>query len=78
MTNLDMIGRVVRTVEYNTGDGGPETIGAHNIRTHLCANATYPVEEVNRAIRDALERGDLVEREDGYVPADADTYRKYL
>lgn len=74
----EMIGRVVRTTEYNTGDGGPEAIGAHNIRVHLCANSKYPVEEVNKAIATALERGDLVEQEDGYVPAKSDTYRQYL
>lgn len=82
MTNIDedMIGRIVRTVEYNTGDGGPEAIDATQIRVHLCANGNYPVDDVNRAIAAALERGDLVEHEEknGYVTADPETYRKYI
>ncbi|WP_122088748.1 hypothetical protein [Halalkalicoccus subterraneus] len=74
----EMIGRVVRTVEYNTGNDGSEAISAAQIRVHLCANSTYPVEAVNQAIATALERGDLVEQNGNYAPASPDTYRKYL
>ncbi|KYH23795.1 hypothetical protein HAPAU_38740 [Halalkalicoccus paucihalophilus] len=74
----EMIGRVVRTVEYNTGNGASEAISAAQIRTHLCANSIYPVEAVNRAIATALERGDLVEKNGKYASASPDTYRKYL
>ncbi|ADJ16673.1 hypothetical protein HacjB3_16616 (plasmid) [Halalkalicoccus jeotgali B3] len=73
-----MIGRVVRTVEYNTGNGGSEAISTAQIRVHLCANSIYPVEAVNRAIATALERGDLVEQNGKYASASSDTYRKYL
>ena len=70
----EVIDRVVRTVEYNTGDGGPNAIDVAQIRVHLCANSQYPIKEVNQAIVAALERGDLVEQEDGYVPAEPETY----
>lgn len=53
----EMIGWVVRTVEYNTGHGGSEAISAAQIRLHLCANSTYPIEAVNQAIATALECG---------------------
>ena len=33
----------------------------------FCANAQYAVDDSNRALADALEAGDLVEVEDGYV-----------
>ena len=62
--------RVVRTVEYNTGGSAPDALDADHIRVHLCANAQYAVDDINRAIVDALEAGDLVEVEGGYVIAD--------
>lgn len=74
----EMVDRVVRTVEYNTGNGGSEAISATQIRVHLCANSTYPVEAINQAIAAVLERGDLVEQNGKYAPASPDTYRKYL
>lgn len=44
--------RVVRTVGYNTGDGEslPDALDADHIRVHLCANAQYSIEAINRAI----------------------------
>jgi hypothetical protein len=59
--------RVVRTVAANTAGSGPDAIDADHIRVHLCANSGYPVEQVNRAIADCLEAGELIETEDGYV-----------
>lgn len=38
----------------------------------------YPIETVNKAIAAAPERGDSVEQNDGYAPAEPDTYWKYL
>ena len=60
--------RVVRTVDYNTGYANcPDALDADHIRVHLCANAQYAAEDINRAIADALEAGELVEVEGGYV-----------
>ena len=61
--------RVVRTGDYNTGGSAPDSLDADHIRVHLCANAQYAVDNINRAIADALEAGELVEREGGYVVA---------
>lgn len=68
-----IVDRVVRTVEYNTGGGSPEAIDAHHVRVHLCVNGEYLVEAVTNAITAAVKRGDLVEREGGYATADADS-----
>ena len=62
--------RVVRTGDYNTGGSAPDALDADHIRVHLCANGGYSVEAINRAIVDALEAGELVEVEGGYVVAD--------
>lgn len=62
--------RVIRTVEHNTGGSAPDALDTDHIRVHLCANGGYPVGEINQAIADALEAGDLVEVEGGYVVAD--------
>lgn len=61
--------RVVRTVEANTVGSGPDALDADHIRVHLCANSGYPVEQVNQAIADALEAGELLEVDGGYVVA---------
>ena len=62
--------RVVRTVDYNTGfENCPGALDADHIRVHLCANAQYAVDDINRAIADALDAGELVEVEGGYVVA---------
>ena len=52
------------------GGSAPDALDADHIRVHLCANGGYPVDEINRAIADALEAGELVEVEGGYVVAD--------
>ena len=62
--------RVVRTVDYNTGGSAPDALDADHIRVHLCANAQYAVDDINRAIADALEAGELVEVKGGYVVVD--------
>lgn len=54
-----------------TGDPSlPLAASADHIRVHLCANGGYPVDEINQAIADAFEVGDLVEAEGGYVVVD--------
>lgn len=45
-----MVSRVVRTVEYNTGNSESEATSAIRICIHLCANSFSPVEVVNQAI----------------------------
>jgi hypothetical protein len=65
--------RVVRTVAANTAGSGPDAIGADHIRVILCANSGYPVEQVNRGIADALEAGELIETENGYVTGEGAT-----
>ena len=69
-SRVELCERVVRTVDYNTGGSAPDALDADHIRVHLCANAQYAVDEINRAIADALEAGELVEVEGGYVVVD--------
>lgn len=52
------------------GGSAPDALDADYIRVHFSTNAQYPVDVINRAIADALEAGEFVEVEDGYVIAD--------
>lgn len=74
----DTVSRLVRTIEYNTGNGLPDAISATQVRVLLCGRRSRTPESVDKAIRVALKRGDIIEQDGKYAPADPHAYRKYL